>query len=89
MSNLDKTSLAWEHDVPDQATRLYRVLHYREFNDRRLRCSNFYATREAADKAIDRIAPENLISVTTFDFTAVVVGPGGADAPSQEDSDEL
>lgn len=81
MSNLDKTSLAWEHDVPDQATRLYRVLHYREFNDRRLRCSNFYATREAADKAIAQIVPEDLISVTTFDFTAVVAGRGGVDAP--------
>lgn len=85
MSNLDKTSLAWEHDVPDQATRLYRVLHYREFNDQRLRCSNFYATREAADKAIDRIAPEDLISVTTFEFTAVVVGLGGVDASPLEE----
>lgn len=85
MSSFDKMMLAWEHDVPDQAPKVYRVLHYREFSERRLRCSNFYATREEADKAVEQIAPADLISVTTFEFTAMTVGQGSVAAPPPED----
>lgn len=81
---IDEMTMAWEHVVPDAPTKLYRVLHYRGFKKRRMKCSDYYATQEAVNRALDRINADDLISVTTFDFAAVAAGKAEVAAEPDE-----